>query len=720
MNLYVLNKKFEHIEVIDTYTSIIWTNRYYSYGDFELYLPANKNVLSVLKKDYYIVREGQEDNAMIIDTIKITTDEELGNFLIITGKCLKSIVYRRIIWNQTNLNNTLETCIEQLLNENAICAKDSKRNFENLAIKSMIQTDIAIEAQYCGENLGEVISSLCEQNGLGWDISLDLKEKRFYFSLYSGINRSYQQNKNQWIIFSNGYENLLKTEYTYSKENYKNAALVAGEGEGTERKYTEIGTTKGMERFETFVDAGDVSSNSGEISEGEYKAQLKQKGEETLSENKETENFEGEVVDYQFSLGKDYFLGDIVEIENEYGMQAVSRITEVIESIDESGIYTIPTFSAWEGLCIAEPDKSDDIITFDPPKPEKTEPEEPKDPIIIDATYTGVEFNLAAKKVAGTKTSGIIPQFTKDKIITKIEFTDIPPENKEFETLTETDEGHSIKLYLDNNVLKMYTDVDIIRLPQNMSDMFCYFGAVKEIDLSKFDTSNVTTMQGMFQGCNNLLNLDVSKFNTENVESMKSMFAYCFNLQNLDLSGFGTSNVTNMSMMFAECYELKELNMSSFDTSNVTNMSMMFHLCKSLVSIDVSSFDTSNVTDMSMMFAYCEKIKNIDVSMFNNSSKLIGIPGMFSNCYELENINLANFKTNRVKTMSTMFEECRALTSLDLRSFDTNRAESAMNMFKNCTKLKNIMVTDGKWYFYSSTSTSGMFDGCGCSRVTYA
>lgn len=596
MNLYVLNKKFERIEVIDTYTSIIWTNRYYSYGDFELYLPANKNVLSVLKKDYYIVREGQEDNAMIIDTIKITTDEELGNFLIITGKCLKSILYRRIVWNQTNLNNTLETCIEQLLNENAICAKDSKRNFENLAIKSMIQTDTVVEAQYWGENLGEVISSLCEQNGLGWDISLDLEEQRFYFSLYSGINRSYQQNKNSWIVFSNKYENLLKTEYTYSKENYKNAALVAGEGEGTERKYTEIGTTKGMERFETFVDAGDVSSNSGEISEEEYKAQLKQKGEESLSENKETENFEGELVDYQFSLGKDYFLGDIVEIENEYGMQAVSRITEVIESVDESGIYTIPTFSAWEGLCIAESDKNDNIITFDPPEPEKPKPEEPT---YVEMTFTGKEFNQAVKTVSRGMETGTVSYEDMYCEVKSITLTDEPPKEEDCKRELKdniTDNDYELIIYTSENDrenVKIYTNADIIVLPKDCSYMFYYLRYIDNLDLTRFDTSNATNMSYMFASCGQYVNMKDAnfalgeRFDTSNVEDMTRMF-----------NGFMENWYYTYN--YGSPYEFDknvdgELNLGDkFDTSNVTKMNYMFSGCACKDFVLGSKFMISN------------------------------------------------------------------------------------------------------------------------------
>ena len=50
----------------------------------------------------------------------------------------------------------------------------------------------------------------------------------------------------------------------------------------------------------------------------------------------------------------------------------------------------------------------------------------------------------------------------------------------------------------------------------------------------------------MFSECSNLTNLDVSNFNTSNVTSMSEMFSGCSNLTNLDVSNFNTSNVTNM------------------------------------------------------------------------------------------------------------------------------------------------------------------------------
>lgn len=93
--------------------------------------------------------------------------------------------------------------------------------------------------------------------------------------------------------------------------------------------------------------------------------------------------------------------------------------------------------------------------------------------------------------------------------------------------------------------------------------------------LNKLDTSNVTNMRSMFDGCKKLTSLDVSHFNTAKVVSMYQMFFNCKALTSLNLSGWDTSNVTDMSAMFDSCNALTSLDLSGFDTSKVTDMREM-------------------------------------------------------------------------------------------------------------------------------------------------
>lgn len=348
MVIYVLNTNLETVGLVESYKSIIWTNRYFEPGDFELYLPASKAMIDLLKENYYLVREGYEDNAMIISSISIKTDIENGDDMTVTGKCLKSILARRIIWEQTTLNGKVEACIRQLITSNCIEPKLTERKIDKLELGTAAGLTETIRSQYTGTNLQEAIDEICTTAGYGYDIKLDLKRKKFIFEMYEGLDRSYRQTKNPYVVFSNEYENLLTTNYNYSKENYRNVARIAGEGEGNERKFTTVGTAADLDRYELFVDAKDISSNEGEIITTEYTALLQQRGNEKLAEKSYTEQFDGEVATgTTFELNRDYYVGDIVEVINEYGIQATPRIIGVIQSEDESGIYTIPIFSSF-------------------------------------------------------------------------------------------------------------------------------------------------------------------------------------------------------------------------------------------------------------------------------------------------------------------------------------------------------------------------------------
>jgi surface protein len=115
----------------------------------------------------------------------------------------------------------------------------------------------------------------------------------------------------------------------------------------------------------------------------------------------------------------------------------------------------------------------------------------------------------------------------------------------------------------------------------------------------------------MFSSCSNLTELDLSNFNTSNVTLLNSMFSYCSNLTELNLSSFDTSSVTNMSSMFGSCTNLTELDLSNFNTSNVINMSSMFSYCENLTELDLSNFDMSNVTYINGAFQRCRNLKNL-------------------------------------------------------------------------------------------------------------
>ena len=226
----------------------------------------------------------------------------------------------------------------------------------------------------------------------------------------------------------------------------------------------------------------------------------------------------------------------------------------------------------------------------------------------------------------------------------------------------------------------------------NMHNMFSNCRGLTSLDVSGFDTSKVTNMDSMFRCCNKLTSLDLSGLDTSKVINMVNMFYDCNKLTNLDLSGWDTSAVTVMNGMFQYCAGLTSLDLSGFDTSKVTTMSNMFHNCSGLTSLDLSGWDTSKVKDMDSMFYNCNKLTNLDLSGWDTSAVTV-MNGMFSNCRGLTSLDVSGFDTSKVTNMDSMFRCCNKLTSLDLSGWDTSKVINMVNMFYDCIGLTSLNVT---------------------------
>lgn len=345
MQLYIKNKSFETIALIDEYTSIIWTKRYFTCGDFELYLPVTSKLLEILAIGNYVYRL-DDDAVMVIEKIEITTDAETGNYLIVSGRSLGSIIGRRIVWNMTSFDMSVADIIKHLLNANIIAPTISERMIDNFSFVNNVQTSQKIQKQITGDNLLTAIETLCTTYGYGW--KMKLIDNAFVFELYEGTDRSYNQTTNPYVVFSPEFDNLINSKYNLDSTTFANVALVAGEGEGVARKRQSVGNASGLDRYEIYVEANDMSTNSEEtISASQYETMLKERGLEKLAEATATEAFEGDV-ESTYEYKTDWNIGDIVQIENEFGITATSRIIEVIESEDASGHKIIPTFEKWE------------------------------------------------------------------------------------------------------------------------------------------------------------------------------------------------------------------------------------------------------------------------------------------------------------------------------------------------------------------------------------
>ena len=143
--------------------------------------------------------------------------------------------------------------------------------------------------------------------------------------------------------------------------------------------------------------------------------------------------------------------------------------------------------------------------------------------------------------------------------------------------------------------------------------------------------------------------------------------------------------------------------------NTLTKMNSMFSNCFNIIEMDLSHLDTSQVTTMYAMLSHCTSLKSLNLQNIN-TSQVNNMACMFSGCELLESIDLSNFDTSQVTSMSSMFAACSSLTSLNLSNFDTSNVIYLSTMFNICTSLKSLDLSN--FNVSNVISMASMFNSC--------
>lgn len=271
--------------------------------------------------------------------------------------------------------------------------------------------------------------------------------------------------------------------------------------------------------------------------------------------------------------------------------------------------------------------------------------------------------------------------------------------------------------------------VEIANLPalntskaKTMDSMFCMdstqVSKLAEMDLSGFDTSNVTDMDSMFFGCKYLVDLDLKAFNTSSVTSFRSFVSRCVRLESVDVSSFDVSAAEDLEYMFANCTKLTSLDLSSFVPSSARSLRYMFAYDNSLEAITFGKFTCGNAEDMDNMFRDCKNLLSLDLSSFDTGN-VSTMRSLFNGCEKLKTLNVSSFDVTSVTHMSYMFYHCYAIESLDLSSFNlTVTSPNCDYFFCRMYNLKDlylgstfILTSSPSYYVLSSSDSFGVRTG---------
>lgn len=442
--LYVLDKETKNVvRIEESFSSLVWTERYQKTGDFVLDIPINKANFDVYKRGNYVVID-ESDEIMVIESLNIQEDTD-DPLLEISGRSLSLMLERRL-----NASRLLENYAEsiayqgdlgsviQSIVDNEIVSpkmqiyvwhyKDEEgieregyngigswkvikpisapyRAISGFNYKNLV-TDIAIDKKFNKiMSLYELLNSFAKAYVFGFRIVFD-ENKNLQLQTYKGSDRTSKQKVLNPVIFNPVMDNISYVNYFEDQTDYRNVALSYSDGAWSPVDFNKTlsseifsgyvwvtndendsnETLTGIDRIELAVDARSNASvanydptdyyyggeDEEDISSSDTGDMVDENGspksimEQVAAEAEEefgTDDYdiikksEGAIDPFvRYTFGKDYFLGDIVEISNDRGIVMTAIIDEVIRSYDSNGFIVTPNFTSMEEYDYGEED----------------------------------------------------------------------------------------------------------------------------------------------------------------------------------------------------------------------------------------------------------------------------------------------------------------------------------------------------------------------------
>ena len=247
------------------------------------------------------------------------------------------------------------------------------------------------------------------------------------------------------------------------------------------------------------------------------------------------------------------------------------------------------------------------------------------------------------------------------------------------------------------------------------------------------DTSSVTTMSMMFKGCPILANSrsvrGIENLDTSSLIYANQMFYNCSNLESVDLSGWVTTNLSSASSMFYGCTDLTELNLSSWDTSSleasgnytymVPNMSTLtaYYDSARMGTAITGSFPNVNWVDVHQNSIIAGTLDSLPPSY----ESVVKVNGVYESIQIDQSTSPISFSFEPQSTVTSL-NECfgqlaNYVSSADLSNLDTSSVTDMSRMFSVCGHMTSMPNFGSNFDTSSVTDMSRMFSGFGNSAA---
>lgn len=359
MELYTLDPMLRRTRVIDQFTSLIWTERWQSIGDFELVIDSTSEYRKYLQPGTWLSLD-ESYRCMIVKTIQDDVDDEGKKILTVKGVSIESLFEERVA--RLTLADLTTTDILQI---NDLPQDVMKDLFTSVCVTGSLSADDIIPYTTTTPifptdgipapasnvivsldviSLYEAYVQIAEPYDLGFRLCRNPDTNLLKFDVYTGTDRTTGQSTYEPVIFSPEFDNLRSTSELTTIAGSKNVAYV----------FSPVGyeivfapgvdvDVAGFERKVLAIRADDITDSVP----ADATAKMIQRGLEELAKLRDFSAFDGEIdQNTQYKYDSDYYLGDIIEMRDSDGTGTHMRVTEQIHVADENGQRSYPTFVA--------------------------------------------------------------------------------------------------------------------------------------------------------------------------------------------------------------------------------------------------------------------------------------------------------------------------------------------------------------------------------------
>lgn len=357
MILEIFNiRSLERVGMIKTCEFAQYTEKFCGVGTFSLKIPTSEESIEFLTKEHFILFE---DDIMGIIRYRRKSDDEDSSTVEIKGYLLNKILEWRSFLYTKVLKGGITDIAREVVDELFINCVDYRRVIPFIGLSTdeeFIPESPTTSIQVTGSTAEYVLETLLNPISYGFSlvpiiakyndaIGMTTNISEISFRVLKSSDRSIgNSDGNNPVHFSASMNNLSSSVYTEDYTQFCSVAIVAGEGEGSERTIVEVGDSDatGIDRIELYVDARDLQSvtENSIMTDEEYAEALTNRGYSYLDNRAAYSSMDGTVIDgaSSYVYGVDFFLGDYVSVtDEELGVRARLQIESVTRSLTNTG-----------------------------------------------------------------------------------------------------------------------------------------------------------------------------------------------------------------------------------------------------------------------------------------------------------------------------------------------------------------------------------------------